>query len=351
MSAGPDSILLIKMSAFGDIICALPTLRALRAVFPQARIGWVVDERFRELVECEPQIDEVVVAPLGRWGKEARKVANWPRITAERARLRRQLRAGGWQVALDLQGILKSGSVTRMARAPRVLHMAGGRIGKRRLLFPGERIPAPGEHTVDRMLALAAALGADISRPQFDFHIPAEDQAYADALLAGHDFGAAGPLIALNPGAFAPHRTWAPERFAALARALRERLDARIVIPGGPGEVGLAQGIADEAGVKALSTAGRTTYRQLAGLLARCDVVVSSDTGPMHLAVGVGRPVVALFGPSDPSRTGPHGSQNTVVHVKLPCWPCFAHPTCTDFACMKEIGVGDVADGVARVLS
>jgi lipopolysaccharide heptosyltransferase I len=350
--AAPRSILIVRMSAFGDIICALPTLRALRQSFPTARIGWVVDERFADLLRHEPAVDDLIVVPLTRLFRSLRSPANWPRVRRELRALRQQLRNPGFDVSLDLQGILKSGFITRLAACPRNLQMAGDHLGNKQWLFPGERIPERGPHAVDRMLPLAAALGADISHPRFDFTIPDAARRWAEEAFAAHDFSTSGPVVALVPGAFAPHRIWPAERFAAAAARLHKDLGARMVVLGGPKEVDLAQRIVEQSRVPALCTAGKTGFLELAAVLERCDVVISGDTGPMHLAVAVGKPVVALFGPANPERTGPYGPQHIVLQKSVACGsqPCYAHPTCRDFACMKAIEVDEVVAAVARLL-
>lgn len=350
--AAPSSILIVRMSAFGDIICALPTLRALRQSFPTARIGWVVDERFQELLRPEPAIDDLIVVPLSRLFRSLRSPGKWPWVRREFRALRDRLRNPGFEVSLDLQGILKSGFITRLAACPRNLQMAGDHLRNKQWLFRGERIPENGLHAVDRMLPLAAALGADIGRPRFDFTIPEAARQWAEHVFAAHDFGTKGPVVGLVPGAFAPHRIWPAERFAAAAARLHQDLGARVVVLGGPGEVDRAEGIVRDSGVPALCTAGKTGFLELAAVLEHCDAVVSGDTGPMHLAVAVGKPVVALFGPANPERTGPYGTQHIVIQKSVGCGsqPCYAHPSCRDFACMKAIEVDEVVAAVTRLV-
>lgn len=338
----PDSLLIIKTSSFGDIICALPTLRALRAAFPQARIGWVVDSRFRDVVRCDPQITQVYAVPLRHWRGHVRELLE----------VIRTLRRERYQMCLDLQGLLKSGVLSRLAAPGVILQMAGDNLGRLQWLAPAQRIPHTGQHAVERMLALAAALGADVSHPTFGFHVPPPARQYAETLLAEHDFGARGPLVALNPGASTAYKTWPPERFAALARRLREDLDARVVVLGGPTETTVAQAIARHGGAGVLCTAGRTDYLQLAAVLERCETVVTGDTGPMHLAVALGKQVVGLFGPTNPALTGPYGSGHVIIRHSVPCqpWPCDRHARCEGYPCMAAIGVDEVMAGVRTVL-
>lgn len=349
--AGPESVLIIRMSALGDIICALPVLRAIRDSFPETRVGWVVDSRFEDLLAPDPDIHQLHVAPVSRWKKLSKSPLAWPRLMSERRGLDRELRQARYEVCLDLQGILKSGFIARAAGARRTLHMGSGRIAKRTWLFPGERIAPISPHAVERMLPLAAAIGADISNPRFDLFIPEDDRRHADALFAAHPFTNSGPVIALNPGAAAVHRMWAADRFAALAGRLHSELGARVVVIGGPSETALAEGIARDSGIDPLCTAGKTTLLQLAAVLDRCEVLVTGDTGPQHIAYALGKHVVSLFGPANPLSTGPYGPGHAVIQHPFPCQPCYAHPTCKDFACMKAIQVDEVFDAVARVLA
>ena len=349
--AGPESVLIIRMSALGDIICALPVLRAIRDSFPETRVGWVVDSRFEGLLAPDPDIHRLHVAPVSRWKKLSKSPLAWPRLMSERRGLDRELRQARYGVCLDLQGILKSGFIARAAGARRTLHMGSGRIAKRTWLFPGERIAPISPHAVERMLPLAAAIGADISNPRFDLFIPEDDRRHADALFAALPFTNSGPVIALNPGAAAVHRMWAADRFAALAGRLHSELGARVVVIGGPSETALAEGIARDSGIDPLCTAGKTTLLQLAAVLDRCEVLVTGDTGPQHIAYALGKHVVSLFGPANPLSTGPYGPGHAVIQHPFPCQPCYAHPTCKDFACMKAILVDEVLDAVARVLA
>ncbi|MBP8955251.1 MAG: glycosyltransferase family 9 protein, partial [Armatimonadetes bacterium] len=311
--AGPESVLIIRMSALGDIICALPVLRAIRDSFPETRVGWVVDSRFEDLLAPDPDIHQLHVAPVSRWKKLSKSPLAWPRLMSERRGLDRELRQARYEVCLDLQGILKSGFIARAAGAKRTLHMGSGRIAKRTWLFPGERIAPISPHAVERMLPLAAAIGADISNPRFDLFIPEDDRRHADALFAAHPFTNSGPVIALNPGAAAVHRMWAADRFAALAGRLHSELGARVVVIGGPSETALAEGIARDSGIDPLCTAGKTTLLQLAAVLDRCEVLVTGDTGPQHIAYALGKHVVSLFGPANPLSTGPYGPGHAVI--------------------------------------
>lgn len=346
----PGRFLIIKLSFAGDILMALPVLRALRAAYPEAFVGWMVDERFADVLLQEPQVDRLHVLPHHRWRRMLRSPGQWAAVRREVAEFRHELREGRYEVCLDLHGMLKSALAGSWARAPHCLRRAGDRLGRLGWLFPAERIPPVGPHTIETMLPLAAALGADISEGRFDYFIPEADRAQAAELIAGHDFGAAGPLVALNAGASHPAKTWPAERFAAVASSLHESAGARIIVLGGPSEVALAEQVVSASGVPALCTAGRTSFRLLAAVLERCDTLVTGDTGPMHLAAAVGTPCVVACGSTDPAVTGPWGPGHVIVRTTYPCPPCDVRPTCTGFPCMKAIEVDDVVEAVTGLL-
>lgn len=351
MARDPERILIVRMSAAGDIIICLCVLHAVRAAFPRAHITWLVDERFAELVEHQPELDQVLAAPMRRWHEMLKSPRQWLQLRREARAFGAKLRAdGAYDVCLDLHGILKSTAVARWAKCRRNLVSSRAHLRKLRPFVRREWIPSVGVHYSGRILPVAAAIGADVSHPSFAFYVPEEAQAYADRMLAEHDFAASGPLVALNPGASAPLRRWPGERLAAVARRLKEEVDARVVVIGGPGEEELAQSIVEQADVGALCTAGRTRWEQLGGLLKRCRVVVTADTGPMHLAAAVGARVLGLFGPSLPERTGPSEPGHLIIQKDIPCRPCLDHPTCDDYHCLTAIEVEDVVAGVLGLL-
>ncbi len=345
-------ILIIKMSSAGDVIMALSVLRALRAALPDTPIGWVVDERFAELLVHEPQLTHLHVMPGRRWRKQSRSPRHWPQVIGEFLRFRADLRRPRYGVCLDFQGLLRSGYVGRLAGCRRALQLADDRLGRVQWLFPGQRVAPTGRHAVDDMMSLVAALGIEVDSPRFDFHVPPAARAHADRLLAGHDFPGQGPLIAINPGASIEAKRPPVPLLVEVARRLRERLDARIVVLGGPGDLTLAQEIVSGADVGALCTAGKTSFLQLAGVLQACDTVVSGDTGPMHLAVGVGTPVVALFGPTNPGRAGPYGSRHRVVWKRPPaCRELRGHCSgCPEPVCIRSVEATEVVDCVLDVV-
>jgi len=341
-------ILLIKLSAIGDVVQALPVLAALRRLYPRAFLGWVVGEAAAGLLVGHPLLDQVLVFPRRRLIELAVRPGRWPQLFVEGSRFFDALRAESYDVVIDLQGLLKSGVITGASRGRIKLGFAGGR--ELSSLFLTERLPPydPDEHAVSRYLRLAAHLGADVRGPEFPIAAGPRERAELSSLL-----GAAGvgdrPLACINPGTAWESKRWTARGFAAVADHCRERWGMLPVVVGGPADRRLAGDIAAAARSQLLDFTGRTGLGALALLYRQAGVVVSVDTGPMHLAAAAGAKVVALFGPTAPWRTGPFGAGHIVVRSELSCSPCFRR-RCAEPVCMRRIEPGRVCEAVDAVL-
>lgn len=321
MTALPESVLVVRLGAIGDVTNALVFAEAVKAHAPHTRVGWVVHPLAQPLVEGHPAVDRVHV-----WRRE--------RAWADLPRLRRELRAESYGLAVDLQRIAKSALVARLSGAPRILGYDRGRSKELSWLLHRERI-APGDpraHMVEHYLAFARHLGIEAPTARHRLPDDPEAEAWASELLA--ELG--GPPIVLSIGASKPENRWPAERFGELALALSGRGE-RPVFAGGPQDREAADRAMAASQGAALDLTGRTSLRQLIALLNSAKVVVSADTGPMHLAAAQGRPVVALFGPADPARTGPWGSGHRIL--RGPGWdPAAPLQSCS----MDDLGVEDV---------
>jgi len=299
MATLPESVLVVRLGAIGDVTNALVFAEAVRAYAPDTRIGWVVHPLAHPLVEGHPAVDRVHL-----WRRR--------RAWADLPRLRRELRGEGYGLAVDLQRIAKSALVARLSGAPRVLGHDRGRSKELSWVLRNEHL-APGDpraHMVEHYLDFARHLG--IEQPVVRHRLPHDPQAEAWAAARVSEWGGA-PLV-LSIGASKPENRWPAERFGELARALGA-LPEPTVLVGGPGDRAAGQRASAAAGDAAIDLVGQTDLRQLVSLLGRARLVVSADSGPMHLAAACQRPVVALFGPADPDRTGPWGTGHAVVTV------------------------------------
>jgi len=349
MEDGTFHILIIKLSAIGDVVHSLPLLEVLRERFPRAIIDWLVEEDASGIVEGHPLIDGLLIFPRKSWLRRFMGKGGGVSVGREAARFIRELRSRRYDIVIDLQGLLKSGILTFLVRGKRKIALNNGREGS--WLFVHERVvvPDPEMHALDRYLCIARHLG--VENPSWDGSIPVyeNDKAYVDSLL-----GRLNPdrtLVAVNPMAKWETKLWELSKFAVLSDLINEKLAAAVIFTGNVADRGAIGTIQSEMKTEALNLAGRTTLKQLAYLYQRCAVVISTDTGPMHIAAAMRSPiVVGLFGPTSPLRTGPYGARQRVVRAGVACSPCFKK-WCDDRRCMRQITVDMVYEKVKEVIN
>ena len=342
-------ILIIKLSSIGDVVHSLPFLELLRDRFPFAKIDWVVEEDASGAVGGHPYIDRLILFPRKSWIERFIKKGEYIAVGKEVARFLSELRKREYDIVVDLQGLLKSGIVSFFTSGKRKIALNRGREGSS--IFINERVavPDPDIHALERYLCVARYLGATNS--MWKGHIPIcdTDRRYVDSLLGEAEDNSI--LIAVNPMAKWESKLWELSRFASLADSIHEKLAADVIFTGGEDDKGAIETILSSMKTKALNLAGRTTLKQLACLYQRCAVVISTDTGPMHVAAAMDSPVVvALFGPTSPSRTGPYGVKHRVIRAGIGCSPCF-RKKCVNMLCMKRITVDMVFETVKEALA
>jgi len=345
----PGSILIIKLSAIGDVVHTLPVLEVLRESFPRARIDWVVEEAASDIVKGHPAVDEVIVSRRKTWQKALFSPLDLASTCGEVFRFIQRLRSTSYDIVLDLQGLFKSGVLAGIARGNRKVGMTGAREGAG--LFLGEPPVAvdAAVHAVDRYLKLAARLGCDISRWDGRLPVTDADRAGAHRLLLGAGIDG-DDFVAVNPVAKWETKLWVPARFSALCDRIIHETGCRVVFTGGVDDRGYVDGIIDGMRRPAVNIAGLTGLRELACVYERARLMVTTDTGPMHIAAAMQCPVVALFGPTAPGRTGPRGkAAGRVVVAGVPCSPCF-RKHCGDPVCMTGIEPERVFNEAAEIL-
>ena len=329
----PRRILIVRLGAIGDVVNALTVASALRAHDPEVHIGWAVHQLSAPLVAGHPAVDRVHL-----WHKGS-GLGGW------RA-LMREVREQRYELAIDLQRIAKSAAVARGSGAKRVLGFDRARAKEASWLLTNERVAAadPAAHMVEQYLAFARHLGADAT-PRFE--LPADPRAVAAAEERVQRMGAAP--IAIHVGATKPANRWAAERFGALARACIERIGAPVCLTGGPDDrESAAQAASADARIHDFS--GATGLLELAELQRRSRVVVSCDSGPMHIAAAVGARVVALFGAADERRTGPWGERHRVLRTQPECAPCgMRRCPLPRHDCMLDLEVSSVVEAVDQL--
>ncbi|HVF45503.1 MAG TPA: lipopolysaccharide heptosyltransferase I [Pyrinomonadaceae bacterium] len=341
-------ILFVKLSSIGDVVHALPALAAVRRALPGAEIAWVVERRSAEILRDNPLVNtliEVDTKGLRRWPVSGET------LPATRRQLRR-LRASPFDLAIDFQGLLKSALIARLSGAPRRVGFARAYLrepASRFLLTKTVEIPSR-SHVIRKNLALASgALGVRLPTDADSFEFPValsrEHEAEADALvqIVGRRFAI------LNPGGGWPTKLWDAERFGALADSLLQNFGLRSVVTHGPGERELAERVAASSRAGAAAVA-QPSLKGFFALARRTSVYVGGDTGPTHLAVAAGAPVVGLFGPTEWWRNGsPRAEDVCVERTDVGCRTDCHRRACSQWVCM-DLEVGRVAEAVGERL-
>jgi heptosyltransferase I len=304
-------ILIVKLSSLGDVVHALPVAATLRARQPGAHISWVVERREAVVLAGHPAVDEIIKVDIRGWRRHG---GLRPAVAALR-RLAARLSAARFDTVLDVQGLIKSGVLAGLTRAPlRIGFAARDCREPLSALFTNRRVARPvAGHVVEHYLALLEPLG--LGAPILEFRLPSEPaaEAGADAFFAAAGLKPCDQVVVLNPGAGRPDKRWPVDRFHALARRLADESVARMMVVWGPGEEEAARAIAEGAGAGRIAVAPPTDLHQLIAVLRRASVVVAGDTGPLHLAAALGRPCVGIYGPTLPQRNGPYGAGHRVV--------------------------------------
>ncbi len=343
---GAGRILLVKPSALGDVVHALPVAATLRRRYPSIPLDWLVEEEAADIVRGHPALSGVVVSGRRRW---LRQLWDPTRILPTLREMRgfvAQLRSRQYDAVLDIQGLFKSALYVRATRAPIRVGFAGGREGAPWVLTHRVTAPPQPVHAVDRYLALAAAVDATDPVREFHISVAPEDAATARSILAASP----RPRVVLHPAARWRTKLWEVERWRELAASLQAE-GIGTILTGGQEDGALAAAITTGLDPAPLSLAGRLSLKQLVAVLREVDLMITVDSGPMHMAAAVGTPVVALFGPTDPLRTGPLGA-GTTLRRELPCSPCLQrHCQIADtHRCMRDLGVGEVLEAARSLL-
>ena len=356
-------ILLIKLSAVGDVVHTIPVLNKMRARYPAARIDWLVTPAIAELLRHNPAINNVIEFAREEWS------APWrPAPFVAYARLAAKLRATGYDLVVDMHGQLRTAIFARATGAPVRIGFDRPRAGvwdasprrfpeeARRHAWQGARegswiaythhIPVPtlDLHAVDRYLNVAPLLGLPEGPADFSFPIPQAAELGIDALL--RRYGIAGTcLVTMAPGTIWETKHWGSDKFAEVARHFLRNGHA-VALMGSARERAVCDEVARLA-PGAVDVAGETTLTELAALIRRSAICVTNDSGPMHLAVALGRPVVSVFGPTDAIWIGPYHRADAVLQAGIKCSPCYLRQLSrcpNDHACMHQVAASAVIE-------
>jgi heptosyltransferase I len=326
------NILIVRLGALGDVVHTIPAAAALRAAFPDARIDWLVDAKHRAMVDLVTTLDRTIAL-------EHSTLAGWSAVL-------RAMRQTAYDVAIDLQGLLKSAVLARGSGAARIVGFSIWHLREKTARpFYSDAHDAEGGHVIAKNLRLLRAVGVDDDEIRFPL---AEPPSAALTELRQRLGGRRFALI--NAGAAWPNKRWPPERFGQLAAFLREACALEPVVLWGPGEETLAaQVIAASSGTA--HEAPRTSVADIVALARASELVISGDTGPLHIATAVGTPTVSLFGPTDPVRNGPFIDADAIVSRYDTCGCRYDRRCHRAQWCLDTVQVAEVCAAAQRRLA
>jgi 3-deoxy-D-manno-octulosonic-acid transferase/heptosyltransferase-1 len=361
-------ILVVKLSAIGDVIHTLPAIALLRQCFPESSLNWVVEEKAAGILVGHPQLDTVIISGRKRWIHDLARPARWPVVYREAASFIRALRLERYDLVIDFQGLFKSAILVVLSRG--ACKIGYGKTRELSYLALTHRIEPPTAelHAVDKNIGLVEAVlklkglslsgRAAHSKGSLQHHYLAsdgmalpdeQDKARVDALIHASLIDRTGPLILVNAPAGWETKRWDVQKMAEMADRLISTYNAGLIYTGSTADAAYIDGIISRMRCPAVNAAGMTTLKELACLIKKARLFVTTDSGPMHLAAAVGTPVVALFGPTAPWRTGPYTERARIVRTQAPCSPCYKKK-CDSMVCMNEIGVDQIMEAAAGLM-
>ncbi|MCX8031124.1 MAG: lipopolysaccharide heptosyltransferase II [Thermodesulfovibrionales bacterium] len=326
----PKKILIVKPSSLGDIVHSLPFLNAIKNRFETAEIHWVVARGFDNIIENHPMINKLIVINKDDW-KNLSKIKD---TFSELSQTFITLKNESYDITIDLQGLLRSGIITYLSGAPLRIGFSDSREGSS--LFYTDKIYGGKDiHAVDRYLKIARALGCSIENVIFPLPLVFESDKIKEFKASIKDYAL------IIPGARWKTKIFPPEKFSQIIKML----NITSVIIGSKADIEIADLIVKYSDGKAISIAGNTTIEELIHLIRGARFVISNDSGPMHIAAACNIPVIAIFGPTNPKRTGPYGDKHIVIKANLSCSPCYKK-RCSSLACMNNISADHIYEKI-----
>jgi lipopolysaccharide heptosyltransferase I len=356
-------ILIVRLSSLGDVIQTMPVPTVVRRSYPEAEIGWVIDRELAPAIQGHPDVDRIHLCDRNKWSRRSRNPLNWRTIVHELGELAEEVRAVGYDCALDVQGLLKSAVIPYLAGiSPRI------GFGHRRELtqffytehyLSKDQYFDPHRMHIDHMMVLAGAIGCDISNYPISLpRITEDDREPISQLLRMH-LPQPGPLVVIAPSTQWKSKQWPMEHWLALIRLLLAKTEAQLALIGAANHQPLIGGLLSALGAAAdgriLNLAGLTSIRGLYALFEQAVVAVAADTAPLHIAGAARCPLIGLFGATPARRTGPAGEQARMILLTaqpaLSCQPC-QQRVCRygTMACMWKLSPEAVFAAVCEVI-
>lgn len=326
------NVLIVKLSSMGDVIHTFPVACAIKKSAPDSRITWVVSDVYEELVRLSPYVDDVILFKRRKLGKI------WTRAgTLEFGELIRAVRKTEYDAVLDLQGLLRSAFVLFFARSPLKIGFSYAR--EMAPIFYNKKVASIGDdaHAIERYMSVLPALGIhDAGEVEYGLSVSEQDLEWARTVIPKE------PFVVINPNSRWKTKRWDTQKFGKLSVELLAKYELRTVIIGSDEDKKRGAQVKAVVGAGAVDLTGSSGFGRLAAVLKLSQGLVTNDSGPMHLAVALKVPVVALFGPTNPARTGPHGGASLVLNHQESCAPCYKRSCPKGDECMEMITVPDV---------
>ena len=336
------NFLVVKLSAIGDCVHALPVSYALKETYPDAHLTWVVEPPAYELLAMNPYIDELIVF-------EKKKFKSIGGLLANYGPLKRKIQQRRYDAVLDLQGLFKSAAIVRLGQAPVKLGVCNMREFSDKISRPVVGAHANG-HIVERYLDVARAAGCRVEQVVFPLEVPEREQDLARRIFSQSGANMGNPYAVFAIGANWPNKRWPEEHFAELSDWLYEKRIIPVLAGGGAVDEQRAAEICARTEIPPLNLVGRTNFRQLTYILQNARLVVGGDTGPVHLAAGVGTPVIMLMGPTDANRNGPYGQLENAMEADRSCRHCWQRACPKKLDCLEAIRAEQVKEKAAKLL-
>lgn len=336
------NILVVKLSAIGDVIHALPVSYAIKETFPSARLTWAVEPPARELLVDNPYIDEILLF-------EKKKFKSFGGFLKNFGPLREKLRDGHFGIALDLQGLGKSAAIAYFSGAPRRLGTCNMREMSDKVCEPVCGPNANG-HIVERYLDVARAIGCRVDEVKFPLVVSEKDEKIAKEWLARGGVPEDADYAVFAVGANWPNKRWPAKYYAALSDWLYDRKIIPVLVGGGAVDEGIAADILAQTEIPPVNLIGKTSLKQLAAVLRGAKFILGGDTGPVHLAAGLSVPTVMLMGPTDANRNGPYGQMQNAIEVSRTCRWCWKRACPKGIDCLASITVRTVQEKIMEIL-
>ena len=336
------NILIIRLSAIGDVVFSSPLIKALRHRYPDAKISWLVEPAAAPLLKNNADLDEVIIWPKGEWKKlwQQRKFLT---LLGELGRLRKQLKMKQFDLAIDLQGLMKSGMWAYLSGASERIGL-GSKEGSARLMTNVVARHGDDPRIGSEYYHLAIAMGLNVDTFEMDIALSEQDQSYAA------EFRANGEYAVICPFTTRPQKHWLESRWPELAEQIMQQQGIPVMMLGGPADVEAAARI-HAANDKIINLVGKSSLTHTAAVIQQSALLIGVDTGLTHMGIAFNVPTLALFGSTCPYSETTRDNARVLYH-KMECSPCRRNPSCDgDFTCMKKLTIEEIMQNVTEVMS